>query len=213
MPRFFAKMPFWIRLLFPRYVWRLPTPEQVVYLTFDDGPHPQVTPFVLDSLKAYEAKATFFCIGKNVAEYPEVYQRILAEGHAVGNHTQNHLNGWKTDTENYIRNVAAAATLIESNLFRPPYGRISRAQAQLVPSAMRRPDARIIMWDVLSSDYDQSLPPAQCLARVLNNCRPGSIVVFHDSEKAFPNLKEVLPVVLKELSARGFKFYAIGEGV
>lgn len=154
--------------------------EKIIYLTFDDGPHPVATPFVLDTLKKYNAKATFFCIGKNVAQHPDIYKRILLEGHTTGNHTHNHLNGSKNSNEEYIANIKEAKKYIDSNLFRPPYGRITGFQVKLLNRAFN-----IIMWDVLSADFDIHLSPEKCSRNVIKSAREGSIVVFHDSEKAF----------------------------
>lgn len=183
--------------------------EKSIYLTFDDGPHPQITPFVLDELKRFEALATFFCIGKNVAQHPDIYQHILAAGHAVGNHTHNHLNGWKTPTATYMRNITEATHFIDSNLFRPPYGRIKKTQAKKVKNALQKADGKIILWDVLSADFDTGISARQCLQNVIQHCTSGSIVVFHDSEKAFPNLKYALPKTLEILSERGYRFQKI----
>jgi len=204
MHRFFLKTPGLFRRLFPGYVWRMPATEHAVYLTFDDGPHPEVTPWVLDQLQAYEAKATFFCIGHNVALYPQIYERILAEGHSVGNHTYNHLNGWKAETEVYLEEVRATAALVSSRLFRPPYGRIRGAQAEGISSALDRADAQIIMWDVLSADFDRSFTPARCARTVIRHTEPGSIIVFHDSEKARVNLEGALPRVLEAFRERAY---------
>lgn len=209
MHRFLIKIPFWVRWIFPRYTWRIPTREKVLYLTFDDGPHPEVTAFVLDQLRQYGAKATFFCIGKNVLAHPGMYQRILAEGHAVGNHTHNHPNGVKTPDDTYLGNIREAAQWIASPLFRPPYGRIRSRQAKKVASAMGRNDTRIIMWDVLSADFDRGITPQQCLDNVVRNAREGSVVVFHDSEKAAPNMQYALPGVLAHFRAKGYVFLPI----
>ena len=206
MHRYFIKTPRWVRLLFPAYVWHVPTNEKEVFLTLDDCPHPQVTPWVLDELARYNAKATFFCVGNNVVQYADVYRRILAAGHAVGNHTHTHVNGWQTDAGTYSRDVAMAAKYIDSNLFRPPYGRIKRAQAQAIPAALGKGAAKIIMWDVLSADFDPAFTPQKCLENVLKNTVAGSVIVFHDSEKAAPNLKYVLPKVLEAFSKAGYKF-------
>ena len=187
----------------------MPTREKVLYLTFDDGPHPQITRFVLDSLKKAGAKATFFCIGKNVLLYPDVYRRIIAEGHAVGNHTHNHLKGSKTSTETYAADIKKAAHLIHSHLFRPPYGRITHRQAAAVPAAINRNDAKIIMWDVLSADFDQKILPQKCFDYVLRHARPGSVIVFHDSEKAYVNMQYALPRVLQHFAAAGYRFEKI----
>jgi peptidoglycan/xylan/chitin deacetylase (PgdA/CDA1 family) len=205
MHRYFIKTPWLLKRLFPRYLWDAPVDGRAVYLTFDDGPHPEVTPWVLDQLAAYDAKATFFCIGKNVLQHPAIFERILAEGHAVGNHTHNHLNGWKTDAATYLANVREAAGPIGARLFRPPYGRIRGQQARGIKSAMGREDAQVVMWDVLSADFDHSISPQQCAQNVLRNTVPGSIIVFHDSEKAAPNLRGALPVVLREFRERGFR--------
>ncbi|RYZ23074.1 MAG: polysaccharide deacetylase family protein [Chitinophagaceae bacterium] len=209
MHRYFIKTPRLVKRLFPRYTWDAPAAGGVVYLTFDDGPHPTITPWVLDQLKAHNAKATFFCIGKNVVAHPEVLNRISTEGHAIGNHTHNHLNGWKTDAAAYLENVRAAALHIPAALFRPPYGRIRGAQARGIAEAMGLPAARIIMWDVLSADFDRSITPQQCAENVLRHTVPGSIIVFHDSEKAWPNLEYALPEVLREFGKRGYTLKAL----
>ena len=211
MHKYFIKTPWLVKKIFSSYVWSIPTKEKVVYLTFDDGPHPEATPFVLDELKKYEAKATFFCIGKNVLLYPEIYQRILQDGHAAGNHTQNHLNGWKVPAEEYLEDVTIAATHITSNLFRPPYGKISTKQAKGMSKAMNQAKPRIIMWDVLSADFDVSISKEECLGNVLNNYSNGSIIVFHDGFKAYSNLKYVLPLVLKALSEEGYRFERLDD--
>ncbi len=199
MHKYFIKTPWIVKRLFSSYVWNMDTKEKQVFLTFDDGPHPEITPWVLNQLKQYGAKASFFCIGKNVCEQKHVYQEILQQGHAVGNHTYNHLNGWKVGTEAYMQDVAKAASVIESNLFRPPYGRIRSKQARQMNEALQRSDARIIMWDVLSADFDRTITKEACLKNVLNNVEKGSIIVFHDSEKAFPHLQFVLPKLLEYL--------------
>lgn len=203
---YLTKTPFWLRSLYPSLVWRMPVQgEKKIYLTFDDGPHPQATPFVLDQLAAYGAKATFFCIGKNVAAESEIYQRIIAEGHTVGNHTQHHLNGWKTDDATYLDDIATAQQYISSNLFRPPYGRIKRSQIK----ALHQQQKKIIMWDVLSADFDTRLTGEACLAYVLYHTQPGSIVLFHDSEKAWDRMSVALPKALEYFSEKGFRFEGI----
>lgn len=206
--KFFIKTPSFVKRFFSSYVWSLPTSEKLVYLTFDDGPHPVVTSFVLKELKKYNAKATFFCVGKNVEEYPEIYQQILAEGHAVGNHTYDHPNGWEVSTDYYLDNVAKASNYISSNLFRPPYGKIKSSQAKGITQAINK-EANIIMWDVLSADFVTSINREQCLNNVLKNYDKGSIIVFHDSEKAYPNLQFALPKTLEALSANGYVFERI----
>ena len=206
MHKYFIKTPWIAKKFFSSYVWSLPADENVVYLTFDDGPHPIITPWVLDQLKLFDAEATFFCIGNNVEEHPDVYQKILDEGHATGNHTYHHLSGWKTEDKKYVENVLAAAQLIKSNLFRPPYGRIKSKQAKKIADMLK---AKIIMWDVLSADFDSSFSPEQCLHNVLGNVSAGSIIVFHDSEKAFSNLRFALPETLRSLKEKGFVFKKI----
>lgn len=209
MHKYFIKTPWWIKKIFFSYVWSIPTKEKIVYLTFDDGPHPTITIWVLDELKKYNAKASFFCIGNNVMQYPDVYEQLIKQGHAVGNHTYNHLNGWKTNTDDYFADVTAASKLIATNLFRPPHGRITSAEAKGLAKAMNVKQSRVIMWDVLSGDFDATMSPHQCTNNVLKNVQPGSIIVFHDSEKAFPNLKYTLPVVLSTLKDEGYKFEQI----
>lgn len=178
--------------------------SKTVYLTFDDGPVPVYTEFVLEQLQRHGAKATFFCIGENVGKHPDIFKKVLEAGHTVGNHSQHHLNGWKTPDQNYVLDVKKARSLINSDLFRPPYGRIKKSQSRQLTG-----EFRIVMWDVLSYDFDANTSPEQCLRNVTQHTRPGSIVVFHDSEKAFPNLKYALPKYLDYLSAEGYTFAAI----
>ncbi len=198
--RYFVKTPWWLKKIYPKRTWSIGTREKIVYFTFDDGPHPVATPFVLDQLKEYNAKATFFCIGKNVAAHPGIYQRILNEGHQVGNHTQHHLNGWKTEDETYFNDVSAASAYISSRLFRPPYGRMKASQARLLK------EYKVVMWDVLSADFDESIGPEQCLQNVIRNFSPGSIIIFHDSQKAFPRLEYALPQCLAFFAEKGYQF-------
>jgi peptidoglycan-N-acetylglucosamine deacetylase len=209
MHRFFIKIPWIIKRFYASYVWSIPTQQKEVFLTFDDGPHPQVTTWVLKELKKYDALATFFCIGDNVLQHPEVYEHIKAEGHAIGNHTQHHVNGWKVPTDVYIKDVKEAAQYIDSALFRPPYGRIKKSQAIKIKEALQKQDVKIIMWDVLSADFDTDFSPEQCFQNVIRNVRAGSVIVFHDSEKAAPNLKYALPKVLEVLSQEGYRFSPI----
>jgi peptidoglycan/xylan/chitin deacetylase (PgdA/CDA1 family) len=197
---YFTKSPWWLKRLYPRRIWSIDTKEKILYLTFDDGPEPGVTPFVLDQLKKHGAKATFFCIGRNTSKYPELYQRIIAEGHATGNHTFHHLNGFKTANSDYIANVTQADSLINSSLFRPPYGRLKSGQAR------RLRDYKIIMWDVLSGDFDKGISGESCLKIVIGKSSPGSIIVFHDSEKAWSKIEYVLPLVLEKFSEEGYRF-------
>jgi peptidoglycan-N-acetylglucosamine deacetylase len=202
MHKYFIKTPWLVKKLYPQYVWDVSATNNEVYLTFDDGPHPQITPWVLEQLKNYNAKATFFCIGKNIVQYPETYRQILSEGHTVGNHTHNHLNGWKVPVDEYIANIKEAARYIQSPLFRPPYGRIKRKHVPYLNEAMHT-GAKVIMWDVLSADFDVTISKEQCAANVLKHTQPGSVIVFHDSEKAFKNLEYTLPLVLDALVKRG----------
>ncbi len=195
-------------MLFPsKLTWRIPTTEKILYLTFDDGPNALATPFVLNELKKYNAKATFFCIGNNVQQEPELYKKLFAEGHRVGNHTHDHLNGFHTKDEVWLNNVKEAAKWIDSDLFRPPYGKIRPFQANVLKES--KPPFRIIMWSVISADFDTSKSPQKCFQFVKKNSKPGSIIVFHDSEKAFPNLKYALPETLKYFSEQGYRFEVI----
>jgi len=181
------KTPMWIQKMWPNIIWRKLHANQKIHLTFDDGPTPEITPWVLDWLGTNDYKATFFCIGKNVLRYPQIYERILAEGHAVGNHTFNHVNGWKTPLKTYLEEVEKTAQLISSNLFRPPYGRLSLRQYQAL-----KKHYKIVLWDILSGDFDPKCSKEQCLANVSKNVKAGSIIVFHDSKKASEKLKWVL---------------------
>ena len=204
---YFVKSPWWLKKWYAGLIWDMPVQEKVLYLSFDDGPHPDITPFVLDELKKAGAKGSFFCIGKNVEAYPILYRRILAEGHRVGNHTQNHYNGWKVSDEAYFENIRQAAIHIDSNLFRPPYGRIRKRQASWLRHSAG--SYKIIMWDVLSADFDRSLSAEKCARNVIRNARPGSIIVFHDSEKAFDRLRGALPKVLSHFIKEGYRFEAL----
>lgn len=195
-----------VKRIFPKYVWSIPNDEKKVFLTFDDGPTPEITEWVLAELRNYNAKATFFCIGDNIRKYPAIFQKVLAENHSIGNHTFNHLKGWKTPTEDYIENAKLCQSEIENqkseirNLFRPPYGKIKSSQAKI----LRKMGHKIIMWDVISFDFDQTISKEKCLENVLKNVESGSIIVFHDSKKAWQNLEYVLPKTLKFLNEKGF---------
>jgi len=203
---YLVRTPQFIQNLFPNYTWRIPTKEKVVYFTFDDGPIPEVTPWVLEQLSAYDAKATFFCVGENIQTYPEVFQQVVNAGHAIGNHTFNHLNGWANDNIEYFHNIRHCANQMDSILFRPPYGRLKPKQARFLQRHYR-----IVMWDVLSGDFDPKLSPEQCLNNVINNVRPGSIVVFHDSLKAEDKLSYVLPKALEYFTNQGYRFEQLDE--
>lgn len=191
-------------MFYPLLTWQIKTDEKVIYLTFDDGPHETATSFVLNILKKHNAKATFFCIGKNVQLHPEIYERIINEGHSVGNHTFNHLNGWKVNDENYLSDIKNASAVIQSKLFRPPYGRIKKSQVKIL-----QPNYNIIMWSVLSGDFDVNLSPQKCLNNVIKNTAKGSIVVFHDSAKAMERLAFALPKTLEYFSEKGYVFKSI----
>lgn len=200
-----------IKKVFNNLVWDIPNLDKKIFLTFDDGPIPEITEWVLDILKSEEIKATFFCIGDNIKKHPEVYKRILAEDHQIGNHTFNHLNGWKTKTNHYIDNFKLCETEClklnseHSFLFRPPYGKIKPSQTK----AIRNLGYKIIMWDVLSYDFDPNIIPEKCLENVISNTEQGSIIVFHDSKKAEKNLKYALPKAIQILKNKGFVFDVI----
>ena len=208
-----VRIPKIVQSVFNKYIWRFPTHKKVVYLTFDDGPEPDITPWVLHRLSEYNAKATFFCIGENVEKNPLIFNKIISEGHAIGNHTQTHLNGWNTNTKTYLEDFDKATRTLKSatsevnkvTLFRPPYGRIKRNQG----AEILKKGFQIVMWDVLSGDFDKTITPEKCLKNVTKNVRNGSIVVFHDSKKSFKNLKFVLPKVLEHLDKQGFVFRTI----
>jgi peptidoglycan/xylan/chitin deacetylase (PgdA/CDA1 family) len=205
---YLVKTPQLLKWLYPGFIWNLNRDERCIYLTFDDGPIAIVTPFVLKTLAHYNARATFFCIGDNVAKHPEIFQQVIAAGHTIGNHTYNHLRGWDTETALYAENFKKCDDQLQTSLFRPPYGRIKRAQVAKLKT-LRNNNISIIMWDVLSGDFDQKLKPELCLKNVLNNTENGSIVVFHDSIKAFERLKYTLPRALKYWSEKGYHFKAL----
>ncbi|MDR2962244.1 MAG: polysaccharide deacetylase family protein [Bacteroidales bacterium] len=190
--------------LFFRVVWRLPRAKKTVYLTFDDGPVPHYTEFVLDILKQYAVKATFFCVGENIEKHPEIFKLLKEQGHRVGTHTYNHLKSWRTNFFRYITNVKKAADLAQSKLFRPPHGQITPWAAFLISLRYR-----VIMWDVLSKDYDTRISAEECFENVKNYVRNGSIIVFHDSQKANNNLRDVLPKVIDYLKSEGYEFATI----
>ena len=204
---YFTKTPFWLKKLYPSCTWNYPASDgKKIYLSFDDGPHAAATPFVLDQLKKYNAKATFFCIGKNVIAETQIYKRTLLEGHRVGNHTFNHLNGWKTGNKIYLQNVEKAREHIDSDLFRPPYGRASAFQIKNLKEKLQY---KVIMWDVLSGDFDPDVTGEQSAEKVIRKSKPGSIIVFHDSARAFPVLQKSLPIVLAHFSDKEYRFETI----
>lgn len=211
----FHRVPFFLPLLYPNLVWRMPTSENEVYLTFDDGPVPGPTDVVLEALDKYSIKATFFCIGDNVRKHPDVFNRVVTKDHQIGNHTFNHLKGWSTSVEEYVSNIKACETeilnqhagrsdsqfsILNSKLFRPPYGRITRSQIKALP------EYKIIMWDVLSIDYNRNVSREACLKNSIAATRPGSVIVFHDSVKAERNMSYALPRYIEHLLGQGYTF-------
>ena len=213
MKPYFAKTPKLVQKLFSNYTWCKDFNHKEIYLTFDDGPHPEITEWVLNLLKKHNAAATFFCVGDNVLKYPKVFKEIILQNHAIGNHTFDHLNGWNSSNKEYQNSVLKAEEVIhnskfinhKSYLFRPPYGKIKSSQAKL----LIKEGYEIIMWDVLSADFDQMISKEKCLQNVIKNTKSGSIIVFHDSEKSFKNLEYVLPKVLEYFSKKGFAFKAL----
>ncbi len=208
------RAPFFLPWLYPSLVWRMPATEKVLYLTFDDGPVPGPTDFALEVLARNNISATFFCIGDNIRKHPGLFARAVDAGHAIGNHTVNHVNGWKTNADSYLSNTRAFDTIAGEaglhqpvKLFRPPYGRITRRQISLLK------DYSIVMWDVLSQDYNQTLSAEDCLSRTINACRPGSIIVFHDSYKAQRNMEYALPRLIDHFSSQGFVFSKLPENL
>jgi len=202
---YLVKTPRVIQKLFPSFHWTVEAAEDpVIYLTFDDGPIPQLTPWVLEQLEEYNAKATFFCVGNNVRRYPELIEQTIAAGHTVGNHTMHHLDGWKSDNVPYFHDVRHCAVQVRSELFRPPYGRLKPSQAQFLTRHYQ-----VVMWDVLSGDFDPELTAEDCYQNVVRNARNGSIVVFHDSLKAEANVRDILPRLLAHYAALGYRFEAL----
>lgn len=210
MKSYWVKTHRLIKTCFPGFVWDIPNNEKKIYLTFDDGPTPGITEWVLDLLDEHNVKATFFCIGNNIENNPDIFKKVTDGGHAIGNHTYNHLNGWKTDNDIYFKNIADTEKSIqgrhesfkENKFFRPPYGKIRSSQA----AEMRRRGYKIIMWDILSADFDKQITAEKCLQNVIQNTRSGSVIIFHDSIKAFPNLEYALPKAIVYLKEKGYRF-------
>jgi len=209
-----TKTPLVVKKIFSDYVWDISTHKKELYLTFDDGPTPEITNWVLNNLKQFNAKATFFCIGDNVKKYPELFSHIIKDGHVIGNHTHNHIKGWKTKTNIYIENATEAEKIINEqiqqhqsnlNLFRPPYGQIKPKQGKKLIEM----GYKIVMWDVLSFDWDKTISNQECYNNVISKSKNGSIIVFHDSVKASNNMKFTLPKVLEYYKEKGFSFKAI----
>lgn len=204
---YLIKTPWLLKRLYPNLLWEADRSTRCIYLTFDDGPIPIVTPFVLNILKQYNAKATFFCIGDNVRKHPDIFEQVKNEGHAIGNHTYNHLKGWDTADNIYIENFLQADKLLNTKLFRPPYGRAKRSQIKLLKKA--KEGLKIVMWNVLSADFDMNITPEQCLDNVLKNTKSGDIVLFHDSLKARERLQYALPRALEIWTTAGYEFKAL----
>ncbi|MFI5135154.1 MAG: polysaccharide deacetylase family protein [Chitinophagales bacterium] len=201
---YFIKTPEILKRIYPHQVWSYPVSDKKLYLTFDDGPTPNITDWVLDELKKFHARATFFLVGENAERYPEIVSRIKKEGHAIGNHTYRHVNGWMIPTKTYMKDVLKCNEILQTGLFRPPYGRITRTQTRMMMSRYR-----VIMWDVLSGDFDKTISGKRCLKNVIENTVPGSIIVFHDSVKAADRLQYVLPRTLDYFSERNYSFEKI----
>ena len=194
--------PFWIRSIYPKgLTWRIKTSRKELFLTFDDGPIPEVTQLVISILKKYNVKATFFCVGENVDKYPEVFDLLVKEGHAIGNHTYHHVKAWKISSESYLSEVEQCNNLVKSNLFRPPHVQINRKLAKTLSK-----NYRIIMWSALTGDYNKKLSGDQCLANAIKNTAPGSIIVFHDSLKARERMEFALPLYIEYCIQKGFTF-------
>jgi peptidoglycan-N-acetylglucosamine deacetylase len=204
---YFVKKPRWLRRLYGDCLWEINTNEKILYLTFDDGPHPEETPFVLQQLRKFNAKATFFCIGENVVAHPQLHQQVLEEGHVVGNHTYSHIDGWKTGNKKYYADIQQASGVIHTNLFRPPFGHITWRQVRTLKDSGNK--MRTVLWSVLSADFDVATPEEKCLDNVRDNAAPGSIVLFHDSAIASKNMRYALPRVLEHFSRQGYAFHSI----
>ncbi len=201
---YFARTPNLLRKTLRSAVWEIETTKKEIYLTFDDGPTPDITSQVLDLLDEHSAKATFFCIGKNVSEHTDIYQNILDRGHVTGNHTHNHLSGWETNVRKYVKNVFECGKHVNSKLFRPPYGRIGPRQYRELKDRYT-----IVMWSLLSWDFDPWITPEQCAQNIVENAHPGAIAVFHDSLKAADNCLPALEQTLKQLKAMDYQFKAL----
>lgn len=216
MKIYWIKTPTIIKRLFNNQIWDIPNSENKIFLTFDDGPTPEITEWILYILKIHNIKASFFCIGKNVEKYPDIFEKVINEGHSIGNHTSNHLNGWKTKSNDYLKNVDLCNDKFKNsqilnlkfqipNLFRPPYGKIKPSQSK----KLRQLSYKIIMWDILTADFDQTISKEQCLENATKKVTSGSIIVFHDSKKAFKNLEYALPKTIEILKEKGYQFDTI----
>ncbi len=205
---YLIKTPQFVQKLFPNFIWKVPTTEKQLFLTFDDGPTSDLTPWILEQLEAYNAKATFFCVGEQIEQHPENFKAITEAGHAIGNHTYSHPNGWGADNIRYFHDVRHCAQLVQSDLFRPPYGRLTPKQVQFLERHYK-----IIMWDVMSGDFDTKLSEEDCLKNVIDNAKKGSIVVLHDNEKSKARIKYVLPKILEHFAAKGYQFNDIASAL
>ena len=203
---YLVRPPYLLKTLYPKAIWRMDKDKPLIYLTFDDGPVPGITEWVLDLLKAKALKATFFCVGDNVRKHASLYARIVAEGHQTGNHTFNHLNGWNSHTADYLQNIGQCRAEVGTTLFRPPYGKMKNSQYRRVQQQYT-----IVMWDVLSGDYDKDTSPEKCLANVVKHVRNGSVIVFHDSYKAQRNLQYALPLFIDWALRQGFSFGLLAQ--
>ena len=201
------KFPDFLQKLFPKIIFKQKTQEQTVYLTFDDGPVPEITSWVLNLLSQYNAQATFFCIGNNIQKYPDIFKKIIQNKHQVGNHTFTHLNGWKTNNLNYFEEIQKTEAIINSfipsqKIFRPPYGRFKRSQI----NQLNKSGYKIFLWTTISGDFNPNLNPAKVIKYITKNTKTGDIIVFHDSQKASKNLKIILPEILNNLHSKGYSF-------
>ena len=198
---YFVNAPFFLRWYYPEVTWNKSREERKVYLTFDDGPIPEITPWIMETLSKYDVKATFFCVGENIDKYPNIYSDLLKNGHRIGNHTNNHLKGWDYSDDKYISNVYQCHEKTKSNLFRPPYARAKKSQLKRL-----KDDFEFIYWDVLSGDFDLNLSPEACLQNVLKHTKNGSIIVFHDNIKAIPRVQYALPRCIEYFKSEGYEF-------
>jgi len=201
MSEYYKKVPFFLRWIYSKAIWKINTSEKVLYLTFDDGPNNEVTSFVLEELKKYNAKATFFCLGHRAISNPDLIERLLEVGHGIGNHSFSHLNGFTTRKKDYLDDIYRADEVLKSKLFRPPYGKMKLPQYNKIKDKFK-----IVMWDVMPGDFDASIDGEQCFKNVVDNASRGSIIVLHDSEQAFPRLKIALPKLLKHYTELGYRF-------
>ena len=198
----FVKIPKFIQILFPSIIWRQKNYENNIWLTFDDGPTPKVTPFILNTLKEENVKATFFLVGEQIERQPDLYSQIISDGHVIANHSYSHINSWKSNTLDYLNDIEKCQKLMPKNkLFRPPYGKISALQIRRLKKKYK-----IILWDVLSWDFSLSIAPSKVKRNVMKNTKQGSIIVFHNNQKSFQNLTSILKETIQELKQKGFSF-------